>query len=126
MAPVKKKCKLSTFEIVWYSICLAVGIWGLVYIALGLVVGASKIDSTISEANTSFKGVFGLGFLGWGLIILGIATLAAVIVLCVVARKSDKEFEKAQRRAARHIGGVKPTNETPVIDVEATPSEENK
>lgn len=125
MAPVKKKCKLSIFEIVWYSICLAVGVWGLTYIVLGLVAGASKIDSTLNEANTSFKGVFGLGFLGWGLIILGIATLAAVIVLCTVARKSDKEFEKAQRRAARLIGGVKPTNETPVIDVEATPSEDN-
>lgn len=96
----KRKCKLSVFEIVWYSICGALALWGLTYVILGTC-ARLLVDSDLNSANKVIAKTFGLGFLGWGLIIIAIAAVAAIIVLCSYAKKTDKEFEKAQRRAAR-------------------------
>ena len=100
----KKKLPLHPAELVWYIVCGLVGLWGLTYIVLGLIAENLPIASEDNEfvtANSKFAEIFGLDWLGWGLIILGIAAVAAVIVLLVLSNKSDRDYEKNTRRAAR-------------------------
>ena len=80
------------------------GLWGLTYIVLGLVAENLPVtadENAFVQANASFASTFGLDWLGWGLIILGIAAVAAVVVLLALAGKSDREYEKNTRRAQR-------------------------
>ena len=99
-----KKLALHPAELVWYILCGAVGLWGLTYIVLGLVAQNLPItseDNQFIAANNGFAKTFGLDWLGWGLIILAIAAVGAVIVLLSLAGKSDREYEKNTRRAQR-------------------------
>lgn len=127
---MKKKLKLTTFEKVWYPITGAFGAWGLTYVILGCLAKYLPIPESknaLAKADSAIASVFGLGFFGWGLIILGISVLATVICLLAVAKHADREFEKAQRRAARLNRGnmfdeeSKPTGEV----VEANFKEKN-
>ena len=100
----KKKLPLHPFELVWYTLCCLVGIWGITYIVLGLVAENLPIKATnegLVKVNLDFAKKFGLDFLGWGLIILAIAAVAAVIVLLLFSNKVDREYEKNVRRAQR-------------------------
>ena len=109
----KKLKNLSKFEIVAYSILLALGLWGFVYTILGFACEFLSSKSGLREANTFIKNLFGTGFLACGLIVLGVSVAAAVVVLLVNAKKSDRDFEKAQRRAAR----LKKKPDEEVVDV---------
>ena len=95
-----KKLPISIFEIIWYSICLAVIIWGLVYVILGIVTKYNDIDA-LTEFNTKFTRTFGLGLYFWGLIIIAIGVVAAVVVLLFYAKVFDRASEREQRRSAR-------------------------
>lgn len=100
----KKKLPLHPFELVWYALCGLVGIWGLTYIVLGLVaenLPVTSEDKGLVKVSGQFAKTFGLDFLGWGLIILAIAGIAAVIVLLVFSSKVDRDYEKNVRRAQR-------------------------
>lgn len=100
----KKKLPLHPFELVWYGLTGLVGIWGLTYIVLGLVaenLPVSSEDKGLVKANGDFASIFGLDFLGWGLIILAIAAVAAVVVLLLYSNKVDRDYEKTVRRAQR-------------------------
>ena len=110
----KKRLSLSIFEIVAYSVLGLLGIWGLVYIALGVSCEFVSYKSSLYTTNQSFGA---LGFLYQGFIIAGVALVAAVIILLIHAKQSDRDYEKAQRRAARLA------KEEPVVDVEAKPAE---
>ena len=115
-----KKLNISLFEFITYIVSGALALWGLVYVILGLFgmyldVGAA--DNAIAIADASFASAFGLGFFGWGLIILSIGILIGFISLCVNAKKTDKEAEKAARRAAR-LGEEK-------VVSEVNPAEQN-
>ena len=108
-----KKLKLSLFEFVVYVISGLLALWGLTYIVLGLFGQYLEVGSdqnVLAQANASFAKVFGLGFFGWGLIILSIGAVIAIICLCINAKKTDKEAEKAARRAAR-LGDEKVVSE---------------
>ena len=120
----KKKLKLSLFEIIAYSALLLVGLWGLVYACLGFACEFVRYDSALAVANKNIKATFGLSFLWWGIIIMGIAVVIAIIILCIFAKQSDRDYEKAQRRAARIKKSF--TEEPKVVDAEVTPVEENK
>ena len=100
----KKKLPLHPAELVWYIVCGLVGLWGLTYIVLGLIAENLPItseDNDFIKATDKFTETFGLDWLGWGLIILGIAAVGAVIVLLVLSNKADRDYEKNTRRAAR-------------------------
>ena len=100
----KKKLPLHPFELVWYGLTGLVGLWGLTYIVLGLVAENLPIksaDEGLVKANGEFAKTFGLDFLGWGLIILAIAAVAAVVVLLLFSNKIDRDYEKTVRRAQR-------------------------
>ena len=116
----KKKLKLSIFEIVWYSLCGLLALWGITYIVLGLVGQLLPItadENALAKASEVIKEHFGLGFLYWGMILVGIGAVLAIIVLLLNAKKSDKEVEKAARRAARLASNN-------VVDVPSEPVEE--
>lgn len=110
---MKKKLPVSIFELVAYIVSGLLGLWGLTYMSLGIAVVYISGETDLAKADASF-GDF--GFLGQGIVILVVATLFAVIVLLVNAKKSDRDFEKAQRRAARLA-------KSDVVDVESTPAE---
>ena len=100
----KKKFPLHPFELVWYVLCGLVGIWGLTYIVLGLVAENLPVqskDKGLVKVNMDFAKTFKLDFFGWGLIILAIAAVAAVVVLLLFSNKVDRDYEKNVRRAQR-------------------------
>ena len=119
---MKKKLPLSIFEIVSYSLLLLLGLWGLVYVILGVVASMNfgAYDDSLVKADIALKAsTSGMGFLLQGLLIMVCAVVPAVIILLVNAKKSDRDFEKAQRRAARLA-----KSEPKVVEVEATPVKE--
>ena len=96
----EKKASVAKFEIVWYSICGAVILWGLTYFALGLVNRFGDFDALDSFCK-GFKSLFKLGIQYWGLIILSIGVVAGVIVMLVYAKTFDRAADREQRRSAR-------------------------
>jgi len=125
----KKKLPLSIFEIVWYSICVLVMIWGLVYVILALIDGANDLTS-LHKFMANFKKTFGLTMYFWGLIIFAIGVVAGVTVMIIYAKTFDKAADREQRRSARLSGLNK--KETKVVAeqqpevVEEKPTEEPK
>ena len=114
----KANSKLSLFEKIWYTLCAGFGLWGLTYSVLGTIAGTLRPDAGLAKADATIASLFGLGYLGWGLILLGIGCVLAVLVLLLTSKKSDREVEKQQRRAAR-------LGKTTVIDAEVTPAKDN-
>jgi cation transport ATPase len=96
----KKKLPLSIFEIVWYSICALVIVWGLIYVILSIVDKYNDLSSLHAFA-TSFKSTFGLALYFWGLIIIAIGAVAGVVVMILFAKTFDKAADREQRRSAR-------------------------
>ena len=129
----KKKLPLHPFELVWYALCALVGIWGLTYIVLGLVAENLPItseDKGLVKVSADFAKTFGLDFLGWGLIILAIAGVAAVVVLLLFSHTVDRDYEKNVRRAQRlaqleaEEAKEEAAQEAQVIDAEIEPVKE--
>ena len=128
----KKKLPLHPFELVWYILCGLVGIWGLTYIVLGLVaenLPLTSEDKGLVKVSGDFAKTFGLDFLGWGLIILAIAGVLAVIVLLIFSNKVDRDYEKNVRRAQRLAQleaeeAKEEARENEVVDAEVEPVKE--
>ena len=96
----KKKLPVSLFELIWYPICIAVILWGITYVILGLVNQFNDFSSLNSFAN-DFKGNFKLDLYFWGLIIIAIGVVAAVVVMLFFAKTYDRAADREQRRSAR-------------------------
>ena len=96
----KKKLPVSLFELIWYPICIAVILWGITYVILGLVNQFNDFSSLNSFAN-DFKGNFKLDLYFWGLIIIAIGVVAAVVVMLFFAKTYDRVADREQRRSAR-------------------------
>ena len=130
----KKKLPLHPFELVWYILCGLVGIWGLTYIVLGLVaenLPLTSEDKGLVKVSGDFAKTFGLDFLGWGLIILAIAGVLAVIVLLIFSNKVDRDYEKNVRRAQRLAQleaeeAKEEARENEVVDAEVEPVKEEE
>ena len=135
----KLKLKLSIFEIVWYTLCFLIFAWGITYIVLGLIARFAPIptaDNEILKASDKYAETFKMGFFGYGLIHTAVAWLLALIVLLAYSKKSDREFEKEQRRAALRASARKSmgldedvveaeVREEPAVEAEeAAPAEE--
>lgn len=126
----KRKLPLHPFELVWYILTGLVGIWGLTYIVLGLVAQNLPItseDKGLVKANVDFAKTFKLDFFYWGLIILAIAAVAAVIVLLLFSNKVDRDYEKKVRRAQRIAQlEAEENKEEGIIDAEVEPVKEQQ
>ena len=96
----KKKLPISLFELVWYPICGAVILWGLVYFALGLVNRFNDL-SALDSFCKGFKSMFKLGIQYWGLIIIAIGAVAGVVAMLAFAKTYDRAADREQRRSAR-------------------------
>ena len=131
-----KKFPLHPFELVWYILVGLVGIWGLTYIVLGTIASYLPIqseDPALVKANDKILELFKLDMLGWGLIILAIAAVAAVVVLILFSNKVDRDYEKNVRRAQRlaQLEAEEAKEESIeeqkiVVDAEVHPVEEKK
>ena len=122
----KKKLPISIVELIWYPICALVVLWGLTYIVLGLITKYNNI-SALTTFNTNFTKLFGLSLYFWGLIIVAIGAVAAVVVMLFYAKKFDRASEREQRRSAR-LNALKKEEEKVVSEqqpevVEAKPAE---
>ena len=129
----RKRFPLHPFELVWYVLTGLVGAWGLTYIVLGLIAENLPVKSTdegLVEVNAQFAKTFKLDFFGWGLIILAIAAVAAVIVLLLFSNKVDRDYEKnvrrAQRMAQMEAEEAKLEQQEEIIDAEVEPVQEEK
>lgn len=109
-----KKLKIGKFEFACYITSGVLGLWGIVEIILGGVAINLGMNEPLRKANETFRSLFGLDMIYWGIILLVIGSVIAVITLLVCAKSLDREFEKSQRRAARLGKDVKA--EEPVID----------
>ena len=96
----KKKLPVSIVELVWYPLCALVILWGLTYVVIGLVTKYNDINA-LTTFDANFKKTFGLNLYFWGLIIIAIAVVAAVVVMLFYAKRYDKASEREQRRSAR-------------------------
>ena len=96
----KKKLPISIFEIVWYSICVLVMIWGLVYVILSLVDKYNDFTN-LHTFMANFKKTFGLSLYFWGFIIIAIGAVAGAVVMIISAKTFDKAADREQRRSAR-------------------------
>lgn len=117
---------ISIFELVVYSLGGLLGIWGLVYISLGLAVNFLRYDNQLVTTNAALvAGTNGMGFLQQGILILFCAVLVLVVFLLGYAKKADRQYEKEQRRAAartnRRFGKEEAVEE--IVEVESTPVE---
>ena len=122
----KNKLPVSIVELVWYPICALVILWGLTYVVLGLVTKYNNITA-LTEFNANFKQLFGLNLYFWGLIIIAIGAVAAVVVMLFFAKTFDRASEREQRRSAR-LNALKKDEEKVVAEqqpevVEAKPAE---
>ena len=122
----KNKLPVSIVELVWYPICALVVLWGLTYVVLGLVTKYNNITA-LTDFDANFKKLFGLDLYFWGLIIIAIGAVAAVVVMLVFAKTFDRASEREQRRSAR-LNALKKDEEKVVAEqqpevVEAKPAE---
>lgn len=129
----RKRFPLHPFEFVWYILTGLVGAWGLTYIVLGLIaenLPVKKEDEGLVKVNGEFAKTFKLDFFGWGLIILAIAAVAAVIVLLFFSNKVDRDYEKnvrrAQRMAQMEAEEAKLEEQEEVVDAEIEPVKEQE
>ena len=101
----EKKLKLSKKEWFWYGLCLFLAFVGLVFAVIGIIgthlpVKASDNWVTVSEkawlSNWSH-----MGYRQWGIALLcgGLALFA--LLLTFFSRESDRDNERAIRRAQR-------------------------
>ena len=117
---------ISIFELVVYTLAGLLGIWGLVYISLGLAVNFLRYDNQLVKTNAALiAGTNGMGFLQQGILVLFIGVAVAVVFLLSYAKVADRQYEKEQRRAAARFNRKNNASESQeVVEVESTPVEE--
>ncbi len=99
----KKNKKVSIFEVIWYLICGLVILWGITYVALSLIDKYNDL-ADLHKFATKFESAFKLSLYFWGLIIIAIGAVAAVVVMIIFAKTFDRAADREQRRSARLSG----------------------
>lgn len=101
----ERKLQLSRKEWIVYSILLFIAFVGLVFVVIGIIgdylpVVASKNWVRISEAAwlTNWSP---LGYRYWGIVLLCGGLILFSLALVLFSRESDRDSERAQRRAKR-------------------------
>lgn len=97
----KKHLKVAKFELASYIVGGILLLWGLGETVVGAVALALPLKNALRIANDTFKSLFGLDMLYWGITLMVMGALICVLVLIFYAKNADRDFEKSQRRAAR-------------------------
>lgn len=109
----KKNAKISIFEIVWYTLCVLVILWGITYVVLSLINKYNDLTS-LEKFAADFKKTFGLSLYFWGLIIAAIGAVAMSVVMIAFAKTFDRAADREQRRSAR-LNAIKKDQEQKVV-----------
>ena len=122
MAAEKKlKLPISLFELIAYSLCALMAIWGIVYLVLAFAINFLPYDNELVKYNGYIISSSKMGLLAQGFLILGLAVVVAVVILLSYAKIADREFEKKQRRNQVRKSRLKEESEETVVEVESTP-----
>lgn len=122
--------KVTTKEFIWYAACGLLVAFALICIIFGIVgyhmAGPSDQNFIVQfEAKVFKKGKLDLR--SFGLIVLAVSVLITVIVLCVNAKKADRDIEKKLRREQRLAASVSSTIEAKnAVEVVEEKPEETK
>lgn len=129
------KDKFSTKELVGYIISGIIVMFGLVLVVLGIVERNMDVvpsKNFLYQADQNVQSALGikLSFWEWGLIFMALGVIIAVIILCVCAKKADREVDRKLRRQARAGGAIDISSEVKaavqIIEEPAAPVEEAK
>lgn len=120
-----KKSKITVVEFVWYAIASVIAIFGIILMVFGIVghhLPGALSNNFIKNAEANLP----LSFITFGVILVAVGVVLGVIVLCVYAKKADRDIERTIRRQQRlaaqtnEVAGVKAAVE--VVE-EAKPEE---
>ena len=129
------KDKFSKKELVGYIISGVIAMFGLVLIVLGIVernmdVVPSKNFLYQSDLRVQTALGIKLSFWEWGLIFMALGVVIAVIILCIFAKKADREVDRKLRRQARAASAIDINSEVKaavqIIEEPAPPVEQAK
>ena len=100
------KDRFTKKELVGYSISGVIALFGLVLIVLGIVERNMDVvpsKNFLLQADEKIQAALkiDLSFWEWGLIFMALGVLIAVIILCVCAKKADREVDRKLRRQQR-------------------------
>ena len=127
------KDKFGTKELVGYAISGVIAMFGLVLVVLGIVernmnVVPSKNFLMQSDLKVQNALKINLSFWEWGLIFMALGVIIAVIILCIFAKKADREVDRKLRRQQRAGGAIDINSEVKaavqIIEEPAAPAEE--
>ena len=131
------KDKFSKKELVGYIISGIIVMFGLVLVVLGIVERNMDVlpsKNFLMQADEKVQAALkiSLSFWEWGLIFMALGVIIAVIILCVCAKKADREVDRKLRRQQRASGAIDINSEVkqavkfieePAPDVEPKPEE---
>ncbi|OPZ34137.1 MAG: hypothetical protein BWY98_01198 [Tenericutes bacterium ADurb.BinA155] len=107
MAEVAKEKKISGKELGWYIVAAVFTLVGLVFFIFGLIgkyYPGKASDNWISISENAWLINWSkMGYRWWGLILIGVGVLIAVIALTVFARVADRDDERNLRRQQRLV-----------------------
>ena len=109
MKEAKEKVRLSAKEIVWLVISLVVVVAGLTFITLHFVseginnAGIEHKYNNLYLANQAMVNATKMGWLYWGLIILGVGVIALLITLSYFAVEADKNGGKSRKGKSKRV-----------------------
>lgn len=107
-----KKSKITVVEFIWYAIASVIAIFGIILMIFGIVghyLPGSLSDNFVKNAEANLP----LSFISFGVILVVSGAALGIIVLCVYAKKADRNIERTIRRQQRlaaqnsEIAGVK-------------------
>lgn len=128
----KETKKLPIKELIWYIIAGFIAFGGLIFLVFGLIghfMPVAVEDNFVKQAEKNIV----LNFTWWGLIIIAVAAVLAIIVLLVFAKQADRETEKTIRRQQRLASSkaiddmeIKPAVEEIPVEAMVKPATEEK
>lgn len=107
-----KKSKITVVEFVWYAIASVIAIFGIILMVFGIVghhLPGALENNFVKNAEANLP----LSFISFGVILVLVGVALGIIVLCVYAKKSDRNVERTIRRQQRlaaqssEVAGVK-------------------
>ena len=123
----ENKSKISKWEWFWLVLTGIIALGGLTLIVLGMIGGLLPVkasDNELLKADEAFQEKMKLSFIWFGVILVLGSALLSTIWLNYFAKKTDKNEERALRRAQRMkiIAASEEAEKPAATEVESTPA----